>query len=615
MIRIVRSIYLSYKRYIQVRLTCYFLLILLPLVAISLFANVKSQHILLEQAAERTTVALQSSMDSLESHLQSVEQISTLAAADYNLIRPLDRAGAELKPRDIFDLSIYTRSLANFISINPMVSDISVYHSLSRTIVSTTRGFGQVKDEQQAEGLEAMSRTVGTGVLYKLPEERVAGTTFGTIFAADSISLIRAVDLYNLARQPNMLIITLQQVRLLHLLQTLLPSEHADIYLYTGDRRLIAGTGTERVPVLSETGAVVDGVGSEAFVVKAHSDRYDWSLVMVQPIDEVYGLTRDIRTFTLIIIIISILLALAIAWFVYISITSPLQRLSRGMKLFGSGKWNIQLPEKQMDEFGQMTREFNQMAVRHKELIQGYYEQQLRLAQTDLKFLQSQINPHFLYNTLDSIYWIAKNYEAVEISEMVHHLSKFFRLSLSKGRETFTLEETITHLHYYIRVQQLRFMEKFSVEYVIAEETNPLPILKLILQPLVENAILHGMEKRKKGGRLIIESAIEDGQLVLVVEDNGPGIDEKRLCYIQEELNGQMERVGRQPAYLSNDKSDLFGLRNVASRIRLYYGERASLTIASRQGICTKVTLKLPLELCVHDIEPYPPQSEEREEA
>jgi two-component system sensor histidine kinase YesM len=239
------------------------------------------------------------------------------------------------------------------------------------------------------------------------------------------------------------------------------------------------------------------------------------------------------------------------------------------------------------------------MAVVQKHLIEDHYEQQLRLTTTELKFLQSQINPHFLYNTLDSIYWTAKNYDADEISEMVMNLSKFFRLSLNKGRQVFTIEESITHLHYYLRIQQLRFMDNFTVDYHISEESKDVPLLKLLLQPLVENAIIHGMEGKSSGGSLVISSRIEKGQTVVIsVQDNGPGIKEERLRYIQHELEMMGSRSVPASSQDEEHVKDLFGLRNVLSRMKLYYGREAQLTVHSVLGEGTTVTISIPLDRC-----------------
>lgn len=220
-----------------------------------------------------------------------------------------------------------------------------------------------------------------------------------------------------------------------------------------------------------------------------------WSLIMVQPEAEIYKETKQLRIFTLFIIVASALFALFIAAIFYTSLSLPLKKLLQGMMQIQIGNLNVRFTETRRDEFGYLMNAFNQMAAKQQYLIENIYEQNLRVAKTELKFLQSQINPHFLYNTLDSIYWMAKNYDANEISEMVINLSKFFRLSLDKGLETIALAETFEHLHYYIRVQQLRFMDKFEVQFALPDTCREIRILRLLVQPLVENAIIHGLEK------------------------------------------------------------------------------------------------------------------------
>jgi two-component system sensor histidine kinase YesM len=322
-------------------------------------------------------------------------------------------------------------------------------------------------------------------------------------------------------------------------------------------------------------------------------------LILTQPESELSRETGQLRLYTYFIIGLSVLLALGIAWVVYRSIASPLDSLAYGMKQVRTGNLNVRLANTRKDELGYLTGTFNQMVEDQKQLIQGYYEQQLRLSKTELKFLQSQINPHFLYNTLDSIYWMANQYEAREIKEMVLNLSKFFRLSLNKGRETFPLRETVEHLHYYIRIQQIRFSQRVSVRYDISDDCAAIPVLKLLLQPLVENAILHGLEQREQQGELTIAGYLDDGMLVLGVKDNGVGLPPSRLRYIQEELGKlQAAPLTLTPFEEESEKDDLFGLRNVTARMKMYYGAEAGLAIDSKEGEGTEVTLRLPLEKC-----------------
>lgn len=598
-----------YHQNIQLRLTVYFLFILLPLVAVSLFSNFQSRQMLLDQTTERTKAALNSSMDYIDVTLQNVEEISTLIATDTNMLRLLAQSGADLSPQDVANFTEVLKQLSNITSINHMISQISVYHSLSNVAVSTTTGSRHISNQTQQSWLQLLARFGGSGIMYTLPDEPTPdGQTFGQIIGADGISLVRAMDLNNPGRQPNLLVVTLNQTKLLDLIRSLLPSENAQIVLLTDERKPITGTGDITAASLEKRMADKD-----MFKVEIGSKYYNWSLLLMQPQSEVFAKTKQIQVYTYIIIAISVLLALWISWAVYSSIASPIQKLMHGMKRAGSGNFNVKLDNHRQDELGYLTQAFNQMIYDQKHLIQHGYEQQLRLALTELKFLQTQINPHFLYNTLDSIYWAAKNYEADEISEMVLNLSRFFRLSLNKGTDTFTVEETISHLHYYVRVQQLRFLDKFSVDYEVDEASKPVPVMKLLLQPLVENAILHGLEQRERGGQLTVRTYAEDNFLSMIVADNGVGMAPDRLDYIRRELEqifGPDNKSGLSLPPWESTK-DLYGLRNVASRIRMVYGKRAAMEVESRQGEGTAVTVRLPLDRCKETFQLSPDQTEQ----
>ncbi|OPA72967.1 two-component sensor histidine kinase [Paenibacillus selenitireducens] len=572
---------------IQTRLTGYFLLILLPLVIISLFAVERSRDILYEQAVKRTEVALSSAMNHFDLALQNVEEISTLIAADPNLNELLNKNGADFSPRSIVDFSNVLQQLSNSVSVNRFVSQISVYHQATHMFISTHFGGRKLASEPEQEWLVESARNNGTGISYVMADYPVSDArTFGKLTGTDSVSLIRSMDLYNMDRQSNLLVVTFNRSKLLNILKTLLPSENSRVSLFN-----------ERGEVIVETGkAAASGApSSKDMEVSMDSEYSSWRLVLVQPKSELYRETDQLRLFTFTIIGISILLAFIISWVVYSGIASPVLKLSRGMRCLSSGEMNVHVETRRKDEFGFLIQSFNRMVSVQKHLIEDHYEQQLRLTTTELKFLQSQINPHFLYNTLDSIYWAAKNYEEDEISEMVMNLSKFFRLSLDKGRQVFTVEESINHLHYYIRIQQLRFLDSFEVEYRISDETKALRVLKLLLQPLVENAILHGLEGKESGGRLIVSSRIEQSTVVISVQNNGPEIGEERLSYIRSELGRMRSRSFPSLSQDEENIKDLFGLRNVFTRMRLYYGEEADLTIESTSGTGTVVAIRIPV--------------------
>ncbi|MGM1046664.1 MAG: histidine kinase [Bacillota bacterium] len=580
-----------FSQNIQTRLTGYFLLILLPLVIISLFAVERSRDILYEQAVERTEMALASALNHFDLALQNVEEISTLIAADPGMNELLNNNDTSFSSKSIVDFSNILRQLANSVSVNRFVSHISIYHQASNMFLSTNFGGRKLTSEPQQEWLVESARRNGTGISYIMADYPVTDDlTFGKMTSTDTISLIRSMDLYNPERQSNLLIVNFNRSKLLNVLKTLLPTENSRISLLN-----------EKGDVIIETGSAgeQEGLSENEMLVTKDSEYSQWRLALVQPKKELYHETDQLRLYTFTIIGISILLAIIISWVIYSGIAAPVLKLSRGMKRLSHGEMNVHIEDKRKDEFGFLIHSFNRMVSDQKHLIEDHYEQQLRLKTTELKFLQSQINPHFLYNTLDSIYWTAKNYEAEEISEMVMNLSKFFRLSLNKGRQVFSIEESVVHLHYYIRIQQLRFLDNFTVEYRIEEESKAIPILKLLLQPLVENAIIHGMEGKSSGGSLIVSSRIDQQKYVNIsVQDNGPGIGEDRLEYIRNELS----RMGsRNFPSLSQDEEyikDLFGLRNVFTRMRLYYGKESDMTLESTPGIGTTVTISIPLDRC-----------------
>ncbi|GAA3409596.1 sensor histidine kinase [Paenibacillus hodogayensis] len=610
-IRPLRWLIQQYQQNIQLRLTVYFLFILLPLVAVSLFSNFQSRRMLLEQTTERTEAALTSSMDYIDLTLQNVEEISTLIATDSGVLRLLEQSGSDLTPQAVVNFADLLKQLSNMTSINHMVSQVSIFHSRSNMILSTATGSKRLTDARQHDWLRLLARFGGSGIMYTMPDEPTPdGQTFGTLTGVDGISLVRAMDLNNMDRQPNLLVVTLSKSRLLGLIRSLLPSDNAQIVLMTNDRKPITGTGEMDADKLAKRMADKD-----TFTVEVKSKYYKWSLMLMQPQSEVYAKSEQMQLYTYVIIGISVLLALWISWAVYSGIASPVQKLMQGMKRAGSGNFNVRLENNRQDELGYLTQAFNQMIYDQKHLIEHGYEQQLRLAVTELKFLQTQINPHFLYNTLDSIYWAAKNYEADEISEMVLNLSRFFRLSLNKGTDTFTVEETVAHLHYYVRVQQLRFLDKFSVSYDIQEESKTVPIMKLLLQPFVENAILHGLEQRNRGGELVVRTQLEDGFLCMTIMDNGAGMTAERLAYIRGELGSVFvpEKRGLSMPPWENAK-DLYGLRNVASRIRMVYGKRARLEIDSVHGEGTTITVGLPLDRCKEMFQLTPEREEQETE-
>ncbi|WP_195575652.1 sensor histidine kinase [Paenibacillus sp. 1001270B_150601_E10] len=576
------------RRHIQFRLTVTFLLILLPLVLVSWFAINKSKDIVYHLAVDRSKIAMSQALSNLDMTLQSMGEITSLVATDEQLLDILNKHKASITPEAIVDFAAMIKELSIVQSINPMVEDIAMYHSPSHMLLSTKYGGEPVTSADEQEWLSRMSRVSGADMMIISAHNRegMAQSLFSKRYK-DGIVLLRTMDLYNADRSPYVLLMSLNMRKLQAEISSLLPSSNAAIYLQDEEGSVLLSSDPKE--------SMLADIGEDAVRVTVQSENRGWNLTMIQPKQELFTETNVLKYYINAIIIISVLLALGISWVIYQSIASPIKRLVAGMKRLQSGDLDIKLSDPRQDEFGYLMRTFDQMAATQKNLIENIYEKELQIVSTELHVLQTQIQPHFLYNTLDSIYWTALNYDAEEISEMVLHLSKFFRLSLQKGAEEYTIEESIAHLESYIRIQQIRFMDSFDVEVYIQDEVRSIPILKLLLQPIVENAILHGLEGKQENGLLRIDCRLLDSDDVCIsIEDNGPGVPKDRLMQVKSRL--ETIRTGRLKEWSmrAEDRKDMYGIQNVASRLKLVYGADGKLSIDSKEGHGTKVQLVFP---------------------
>lgn len=281
------------------------------------------------------------------------------------------------------------------------------------------------------------------------------------------------------------------------------------------------------------------------------------------------------------------ILVLVIWWLTLIiteSIAKPIRSLSENTRLVGKGDFTIRVSENENDEIQLLSHNFNRMVERIGDLVEDVKLEQLQLRDAELKLLQSQISPHFLYNTLDTIIWLAEDKQYEEVIKMVNALSDFFRTSVSKGKDFITIMEEKSHVESYLKIQQFRYQDILEYEIQIPEELGHYKVLKLTLQPLVENALYHGIKTKRGKGKILITGIRQEDTIVLIVSDNGSGMTKEALEQVRKDIN----RGGTEEPYNG------FGLYNVNERIRLNYGEEYGLTMESEEGIGTKSIIKIP---------------------
>ena len=285
----------------------------------------------------------------------------------------------------------------------------------------------------------------------------------------------------------------------------------------------------------------------------------------------------------LVVLVVGMFLAVTITK----SITEPLQQLQRTAEQLGRGNLNARARTGGLEEINVLARAFNQMSDRIRRLLDKTRQEQKNLRELELRLHQEQISPHFLYNTLDSIVWMAEGGNNRQVVEMTTDLSDFFRTVLSGGRDFITIEEEESHIRSYLKIQKIRYEDILDYSIEIEPSIRHRIVLKMLLQPLVENALYHGIKNKRGGGCIVLRGYEDRNGLVFEVEDDGIGMDEAELAAVRAKLTLEPEEE------LAPIGSGGFGLHNVAQRIQMYYGDQAEILVESEKniGTCFKVYL------------------------
>ena len=279
------------------------------------------------------------------------------------------------------------------------------------------------------------------------------------------------------------------------------------------------------------------------------------------------------------------------------SITRPVRELSRVTERVAGGDLSVRVKLNTGAELGVLSRSLDEMIERINNLISQVRTEQENLRVAELELLQAQINPHFLYNTLDTIIWLAEAGDQSKVVSMVGSLSDFFRASLGQGRDIVTIGEEMKHVNSYLEIQQVRYQDILTYSIDVPREIYGSKIPKITLQPLVENALYHGIKNKRGGGCISITGKIESECIYLYIEDNGIGITQERLEQINRKKNAGEKTETQADAGGNREEGEIFGLYNVNERIRLKFGQRYGIHVDSEYGKGTVVTVLLPYEI------------------
>lgn len=314
-----------------------------------------------------------------------------------------------------------------------------------------------------------------------------------------------------------------------------------------------------------------------------------WAIVSLTLLKELTGSNDEMTRLLIIFLIIYLICCFGVVFYITVHFTQPIARLVRLMRRMEDGNFNeMKLTSARKDEVGWLYRGVGSLVRRIDVLIQDAWRSERKKKALEFQVLSHQINPHFLYNTLESIRWKAENHGRSDISEMVSALGNLLRLSLNQGKEITTLRRELEQVKAYVLIEQARMGSVIRILYSIEEEMLDYPFLRLLLQPLVENAIQHSVRSDFERGKIIVSARIEGQDMVIEISDNGRGIPKAIIEELEQEVPAEeMPRAARRGV----------GLRNVNDRLKLYFGAEYKLQIETGPQGGTRIILRHPKEI------------------
>lgn len=410
------------------------------------------------------------------------------------------------------------------------------------------------------------------------------------------ITLTRAVEITNgTSTDQGVLLLDISYASLQQLLDNVTLGNHGYLYMLSSDGELIyhpqmqlidAGLAHENIEAASgyRDGNYQERCDGELRNITVKSVGYTgWKLVGVTP--EMGFSLNNVKSKLFIVFVLAFVLFVLAIINAYISnrITTPIHELEKSVGELEAGRLDTAVYQGGSYEIRHLGRSIGDMARQIQKLMDDIVAEHESKRKSEFDTLQSQINPHFLYNTLDIIVWMIENEQKSEAVKVVTALARFFRISLSKGKSIITVRDELEHVRNYLMIQQMRFKNKFTYRIESEPDTLNLASLKLMLQPLVENAIYHGMEFMDGDGEILVTACLENGDLWFTIEDNGLGMTEE-----------QVKNLLTEKAHASSGRGSGIGVKNVNERIRLYFGEEYGLAIESEPDEGTAIRIHLP---------------------
>lgn len=345
----------------------------------------------------------------------------------------------------------------------------------------------------------------------------------------------------------------------------------------------LATDSIQELPEFSDKDDEIQFQGANYYFKAVREESNGWTIAEFSPKKEIFRAVYQMQLMVAAMFLMITGATIIIFYYFSRTLMAPIEKLREKMIDVQNGDLSVRAEVVYEDEMGDLTRTFNNMTAEMERLIEEDYKSKLLLRETEFKFLRAQINPHFLYNTLDSISWMASMHGDKDVSKMSVALGRILRWSISNTENLVELEEEIKNVEDYLSIQKIRYGQALSYTISVGEEAMKKKVPKMILQPLVENALIHGLETKSENKKVLIVADVKENYLALSIRDNGVGMSRER---IEEVLTGRVKQK----------KQHGVGVFNVHQRIQMHYGGNYGVRIVSEIGKGTEIRIILPLE-------------------
>ncbi|WP_276356974.1 cache domain-containing sensor histidine kinase [Cohnella caldifontis] len=557
------------------------LMTLVPILVVGSFSYVRSTNIVQDQTSKLNMETLKQIANNLEFIINDVRGISFNMINNHKLneyFKALNRG--EMVQNDP---SIQT-FLGDYILTKRYVYSIYI-QDLSGGGMDTQGARNVLDDDRLAE-----LRRLNGREMWSLSDVYVGTTDLKVISLFRSIRDINQID-----RVLGYMKINLTGAQIRGIYDRQINNEQGMFYIIDGDRTILSthsdalvGRKLEERYVQprvfeSKEGYYNANIEGNDYLVEFYTlDQIGWKLINYVPIHSITRPSEEIKQVTFLSVCLSLVICFLFLMYFLFKVLKPLKQIRRLMGSLEKENFNVNMQVQGNDEIALLAASFNKMSRRLDELINEVHVVKIKQKEAEIKALEEQINPHFLYNTLDLIYWVGRMEKAFETSSLIQTLSQLFRIGLNKGSGFTLVRKELEYIEHYMVIQQKRYDNAISFTVDADPETLDCQVIKLILQPLIENAITHGIEKKGGFGHIEVRVYKEDEAVVYEVADDGAGMDPEILGLWREQQEKQ------------ENYAQGVGLRNINDRIKLSFGPAYGLDIQSAPGQGTKVTVRQP---------------------